>query len=229
MEVVKGAQTSPLKNEADEDLLVIISMKDDNLSSNLAFEEFHRRFKRFIYGMAIKVTATLPNSDELRDAVFQNTLINVYKYCDSFSTEGELDPEIIQRKIHGWLVKIAKNELLSLLRGQESIVDPDRLNYRDTGVDNVMDEEVPDQLSYNEQIVGEALKLLKDRDQHVFMTYWLYYEMGEGSQAKNLPSEVIEELAAKYETTPENIRQIISRSKKKVFEYLETKYKLNRR
>ena len=229
MEVLKGDKASPLMNESDEDLLVIISMKDDIDSSNLGFEEFHRRFKRFIYGMAIKVTSNLPNSDELRDAVFQNTLINVHKYCDSFSNEGESDPEIVKRKIHGWLAKIAKNELLSLLRGQESIVDPEELNNAVSGEDKVNDEEVSDELSYNEQIVGEALKLLKDRDQHVFMTYWLYYEMGGGSQAKNLPTEVLEELAAKYETTPENIRQIISRSKKKVFEYLETNYRLNRR
>lgn len=229
MEIVKGAQTSPLINESDEDLLVIISMKDDIDSSNLAFEEFHRRFKRFIYGMAIKVTANLPNSDELRDAVFQNTLVNVHKYCESFSTEEESEPEIIKRKIHGWLVKIAKNELLSLLRGQQPVVDPEELNNGISWGANVLDEEVSDELSYNEQIVGEALKLLKDRDQHVFMTYWLYYEMGEGSQAKNLPTEVLEELAAKYDTTPENIRQIISRSKKKVFEYLETNYKLSRK
>lgn len=228
MKVVKGAQTSPLLNETDEDLLVIISMKDDVDSSNLAFVEFHKRFRRFIYGMAKKVTINLPNSDEIRDAIFQNTLINVYKYSESFSAEGESDPEIVKRRIHGWLIKIAKHELLSLLRNNQPIIDPEELNEA-YGETLNLDEDNSEELSYNEQIVGEALKLLKDRDQHVFMTYWLYYESGERAQAKNLPPEILEELASKYETTPENLRQIISRSKKKVFEYLKTNYKLNRK
>lgn len=229
MEVVKGAHTSPMVNESNEDLLVIISMRDDVISSNLAFEEFHRRFKRFIYGMAIKVTAHLPNSDELRDAVFQNTLISVYKYSDTFSCQGETNSEIIKTRIHGWLVSIAKRELLALFKGQQIIIETEELTNEMLGRTDRMEEESSTELSYNEKIVEESLKLLKERDQHIFMTYWLYYEKGEGDQAKNLPTEVLEELAAKYETTPENIRQIISRSKKKVFEYLKTNYKQNQR
>lgn len=229
MEVVKGGQASQFVDETDEDLLVIISMKDDEKSSNLAFNEFHRRFKRFIFGMAIKVTANLPNSEELRDAVYQNTLINVNQYCDSFSSEGEMDPKKVRRRIHGWLVKIAKIELLALLRDREAVIDPEGLgdNYFDS-IDQEA-EETDDQISYNEEIIRKALSPLKDRDQHVFMTYWLYYEPGEKSQAKNLPPEILEELAAKYETTSANIRQIIGRSKKKVFAYLEDNYKLIRR
>lgn len=229
MEVVKGSQASPLKNESDEDLLVIISMKDDPESSSMAFAEFHSRFKRFIYGMSIKVTSNLPNSEELRDAVYQNTLINVHSYCGSFSTGGETDPEKIKRRIHGWLVMIAKRELLALLREQHPIINPEELNKNYDKCDSPDEQNHNhNQLSYNEEIVAKALKLLKDRDQHVFMTYWLYYELGESNQARNLPPEVLDELATKYETTPENIRQIISRAKKKVFGYLEANYKQNR-
>lgn len=227
MRVVK--KTSPLVDETDEDLLVIISMKDDPESSAKAFAEFHSRFKRFIYGMSIKITSNLPNSGELRDAVYQNTLINVHSYSGSFSAEGEIEKENVRRRIHGWLVKIAKNELLAMLRDQQPVIDPEELNKNyDKGV-NPNEEKQNPQPSYNEDMVAEALKLLKDRDQHVFMTYWLYYEPGKSDQSKNLPRNVLDELATKYETTSENIRQIISRGKKKVFEYLEANYKQNRR
>ncbi|MFL3663014.1 MAG: sigma-70 family RNA polymerase sigma factor [Flavobacteriales bacterium] len=233
MEVIKGSSVSPLKDETDEDILVIISMKDDPDASNQAFTEFHHRFKRFIYGMAIKVTSKLPNSKELCDAVFQNTLINVNNYAGSFKTYGETDPVAIEKLIHGWLVTIAKNELLGLLKDSTPVIDPEELNQKKYGVEdnhNFAEEEKDSESpTYIEVEVQKALSLLSERDQHIFLTYWLYYEKGEGEQAKNLPDDVLNELASKYETSNENIRQIISRAKKKVFPYLEANYNLTNR
>ncbi|MGD0582291.1 MAG: sigma-70 family RNA polymerase sigma factor [Bacteroidales bacterium] len=229
MKVIKDDPVaSDMSNESDEDLLVIVSMKDDPHSSNLAFNEFYRRYKRFIFGMAYKVTEHLPNSVELRDAIFQNTLINIYKYCDSFSVFGEKDPETIRRMIHGWIVKIEKNELKSLLSDRQYVADnSDESKEKDTTDNNIDEDNEP--ISYNESIVRESLKLLNERDQHIFMTYWLFYEQGKGSQAKNLPAPVLDGLASQYETTPENIRQIISRSKKKIFDFLKANYNLKRK
>ncbi|MFA5806311.1 MAG: sigma-70 family RNA polymerase sigma factor [Melioribacteraceae bacterium] len=228
MKVVKDVHSSSMMNETDEDLMVIISMKDDPEACNLAFSEFHRRFKRFLFGMAFKVTLKLPNSNELREAVFQNTLINVYKYSGSFSAGGESDPEKIKRRIHGWLVKIEKRELIALLEDKQPVIDPEELN---TKYENECEksDETNDQPTYSEEIIEEALKLLSERDQHIFMTYWLYYEHGVRSQAKNLPDDVLEDLASKYETTLANIRKIIERSKKKVFAFLKENFKTDRR
>ena len=224
MKVVKDVHSLSMINETDEDLMVIISMKDDPEAANLAFSEFHRRFKRFLFGMAYNITLMLPNSNEMRDAVFQNTLINVYKYSGSFSVDGEADPEKIKRRIHGWLVKIEKRELLALLEDKQPIIDPEELNniYE---INNENSDDANDQPTYSEEMVEEALKLLSKRDQHIFMTYWLYYEHGVGSQAKNLSDDVLEDLASKYETTLANIRKIIERSKKKVFPFLKENFK----
>lgn len=228
MEVFKDVHSSSMMNETDEDLMVIISMKDYPSACNLAFSEFHRRFKKFLFGMAYNITMMLPNSNEIRDAVFQNTLINVYKYSGSFSVDGESDPKKIKRRIHGWLVKIEKRELLALLEDRQPIIDPEELNniYE---IDNENSNDAYDQPTYSEVMIEEALKLLSKRDQHIFMTYWLYYEHGVGSQAKNLPDDVLENLASKYETTLDNIRKIIERSKKKVFPFLKENFKTNRR
>ena len=226
MDIIKGSQNWPLVDESDEDLLVIISIKDDPKASNQAFEEFHRRYKRFIFGMAIKLTSNLPNSEELRDAIFQNTLINVYKYCDSFSVEGEKDEGKIKKRIHGWLVRIAKNELLGLLRNKQVVIDPSEIGEPFAAEEEEVLFEEP---SYDENIVNQSLKILSERDQHIFMTYWLYYDKGEKSQAKNLPPDILKELSGRYETTPENIRQIISRSKKKVFDFLKLHYKVKKK
>ena len=226
MEVFKDVHSSSMMNETDEDLMVIISMKDDPEACNLAFSEFHRRFKRFLFGMAYNITFMLPNSNELRDAVFQNTLINVYKYSGSFSVNGETDPEKIKRRIHGWLVKIEKRELMALLEDNQPVINPEELN---NSYECENSDDTNDQPTYSEEIVDKALKLLSERDQHIFMTYWLYYEHGVRSQAKNLPDYVLEGLASKYETTLANIRKIIERSKKKVFAFLKENFKTDRR
>jgi len=228
MNVVKDVHSSSMMNETDEDLMVIISMKDDPEACNLAFLEFHRRFKRFLFGLAYNVTSKLPNSNELRDAVFQNTLINVYKYSGSFSVNGETDPVKIKRRIHGWLARIEKRELIALFEDKQPVIDPDELNNNYEN-DHESSDYTNDQPTYVEQMVGEALKLLSERDQHIFMTYWLYYEHGVQSQAKNLPDDVLADLAAKYETTLANIRKIIERSKKKVFPFLKENFKTDRR
>ena len=216
-------------DETDEDILVIISIKDDKESSNHAFNEFHRRFKHFIYGMATKVTASLANSQELRDAVFQNTLIDVFKYCHSFSSHGETDPEKVRKRIHGWLVKIAERQLKSLLTGREIIMEAENLSSsKFNSIDDNLEVKPNEEELYNKKVLSNALKLLNDRDQHIFITYWMYYEPGKESQAKNLPSEVLKNLVAKYETSAANIRKIISRSKQKVFAYLEENYRLKK-
>lgn len=227
MEIIKGAKTRPFINETDDDLLVIISMKDDPKSSNLAFTEFYHRYSKFMFGMACKVAAKLPNFVEIRDAVFQNTLISIYKYCSSFDTKGETEPEIVKRKIQGWLVKITKNELLTLLRGVEHVKNPEEFN--NEPFTNIENEDEDNSISYNEQIIEDSFKLLSPKEQHIFKTYWLYYEAGKGSQARNLPPDIMDDLTKQYGTTPENIRQIISRSKKKVFEYLKKNYNNNRK
>jgi DNA-directed RNA polymerase specialized sigma24 family protein len=228
MKVVKDVHSSSMMNETDEDLMVIISMKDDPEACNLAFSEFHSRFKRFLFGMAYKVASKLPNSNELRDAIFQNTLISVNNYSGSFSVNGETDPVKIRRRIHGWLVMIEKRELFALLEDRQREIDPEELNnFYDKDCES--SEETNDQPTYGERMVDEALKLLSERDQHIFMTYWLHYEHGVRSQAKNLPDDVLRDLASKYETTLPNIRKIIERSKKKVFAFLKENFKTDRR
>lgn len=229
MEPIKPFQKTQFTKESDEDLLVIMSIKEDLQASNQAFNEFYRRFYHFTYGMLVKVTSKLPNPEELRDSVFQNTMISVYKYCNTFSTRGEKDPKRIRRMIHGWLIKIAKKELFALLENREKIVDPKELDFHIKQIDEDEIDSEADPPSYDEQIVEEAFQLLSERDRHIFKTYWLYYEKGNGDQARNLPPDVLNDLAAKYETTPMNIRKIIERAKKKVYNYLRQNYRKDRR
>ena len=99
-----------LKKESDEDLLVYISMVDEPEVRNVAFTEFHRRFKDFLWNLITQICSSHYDSDDLAKAVFQNTLIAVYQYSHTFDTNGETNREQIAKKLYGWLATIAKNE-----------------------------------------------------------------------------------------------------------------------
>lgn len=110
MEIEKRDTPLPMISETDEDLLVIMSMKDDESACNSAFSEFHRRYKDLLYYMVGGVCSSHPNSRELTKVIFNNVMLNVYQYCHSFTCEGQTDPEKVKKSILGWLATIARNE-----------------------------------------------------------------------------------------------------------------------
>lgn len=223
MEVVK--ENTRMSQEVDEDLLEIISWKEDLNTRNEAFAEFYKRYKGFLYSIIEAICSKFPNSNEMTSAIFSNVTINVYEYSGSFNYEGDKAAESVRNKIEAWLVGIAKTELKALLSNYKFLPDEEQLAYKKmlSATTNKNSG-----ASYNEEIVSKAFSQLKERDQHILRTYWLFYEKGEGAQAKNLPPDVLDELAKKYETNPINIRQIISRCNAVVREYLKKNYKPNK-
>jgi RNA polymerase sigma factor (sigma-70 family) len=222
-----------MDEEKDHDLLVITSMVDEPDSRNKAFTAFCNRYSDFLWNAVTIVCRQHPNYHELSRAVYSNTIINVYNYAGSFNVDEKLDNKLIRSKIESWLISIARREFKNLVSGSEDTIDPNELN--DTlkdekavmKIESFMEEESED-ITFNEEIVTKALALLpKERDKHILMVYFQHYEKGKGDQAKNLDPKVRKELAKKYSTTEVNIRQIISRSKKIVVEFLKANYKSN--
>jgi hypothetical protein len=224
MEVAKESSLNKTLAEKDEDLLIIISWREELDARNEAFTEFHRRYINFIYSVVSNICKRFPNSYEMSKAISNNVLCNVYDYSGSFNSDGINDPVEIRKRIEGWLISIAKTELKALLTNYKIPIEEEQLAYK--GMMEVS-AKTENSISFNEKIVAEAFSLLrKERDKHILMTYWMYYEKGKGSQAKNMPEDVLDELAERYETTKLSIRQIISRSNKIVKEHIENNYKL---
>jgi hypothetical protein len=224
MEIVKELPSSEILQESDEDLLQIISWKDDLDIRNEAFAEFYKRYSTFLYSIVKTICGSFPNWYEMSNAITSNVFINVYHYSGSFKYIGEKTPFLVRSKIEGWLVGVAKTEMQALLTNKV----PQTEEYQAYGKMLSATIVKKSATSYNEEIVGRALSQLKDRDQDILRTYWLFYEKGSGSQSKNMPSEALDELAERYNTTKINIRQIISRSNKVVQEFLQKNYKKDR-
>ncbi|SDF44369.1 DNA-directed RNA polymerase specialized sigma subunit, sigma24 family [Mucilaginibacter pineti] len=221
MEIIKRDTPLPMISETDEDLLVIMSMKDDENACNSAFSEFHRRYKDLLYYMVGGVCSSHPNSRELTKVIFNNVMLNVYQYCHTFTCEGQTDPEKVKKSILSWLATIARNEYKAQFKKPEKR-DAERSAFK-TMVKSSLGKP---QYSYSEDLIEKAYaQIPKERDRDILRTYWVFYEKGEKSQAKNLPDDVLDDLSVRYNTSRDNIRTIISRTNRIVKTFLETNYK----
>ncbi len=221
MEIVKKEAPLPMISETDEDLLVIMSMKDDEDACHNAFAEFHQRYKDILYFMVGGVCSAHPNNSELTKVIFNNVLLNVYQGCHTFDAEGQTDPEKIKKAILSWMAVIARNEYKAQFTKKEK-KETEQSTFR-TMVKSSL---AKPKYSYSADLIEKAYaQIPKERDRDILRTYWLFYEKGEGSQAKNLPDEVLDDLSSRYQTSKDNIRTIISRTNKIVRTFLETNYK----
>jgi DNA-directed RNA polymerase specialized sigma24 family protein len=217
-----ATKSNPLDNYADHELLELMAIKDDEDTAKQAFHEFYERYSRFLYTSVGQVVRAYSKPEDWAKVVFNNTFLNVYRSAHTFKIDGRQDTDSIQKRIKGWLLVIAKNELRSQIKKvsdkeKEEEVYAAMLRNAKSGSKKE---------TYEEKLVRQALEQLpKERDREIFYLYWLYYEPGDKGQGKSFSKEVAAELCRKYNTTDMNLRQIVSRSKKIVFEYLRKTYK----
>lgn len=116
-----------------------------------------------------------------------------------------------------WVSEIAKRTWLDIKL--KSVLRTDFENIPEIAVDaqEYEFEEDPDLPNINEDLLEEALHQLTDKEYDILMTYIEY----DTDQKKHVPDRIIEELTTKYQTTPVNLRQIKSRSLKKVKAYID--------
>lgn len=103
--------------ETDEDLLVIISMKDEPEARNEAFSTFYGRYAEFLYCLLEQVGKRKLSEEERREVLGQ-TFLKVFEHSASFDTRGAVGKEAIAKRIRGWLAVILKNEFLEYLKGR---------------------------------------------------------------------------------------------------------------
>jgi RNA polymerase sigma factor (sigma-70 family) len=209
----------------DKALLRRIAQSTDEAARNAAFDAFYRRHQGFLWSVLSAVCHNDTYDDEVKREVLQNTFYNVFRYAASFTANPEATPEEVTKNVQGWLIKIAKREYQDILkdrvypakREKEAFEGMHRSSRTRTGT------------SFEKELILEALEQLNERDCHILRTYFSYYEPGKGSQALNLPDGVLDDLTRLYGIKKENLRQIISRSKKAVKKYIEEKSQLANR
>lgn len=211
----------PLTNEALADLFLAMSIKDEApKDAEIAFCEFHSRYKNYLYTILKKACSSWKMyGEDLIEAVFDNTFLKVYEKADTFIFIDDIADKGQDKRMKAWLGKVAHREMLQLLR-----------EYRDDNIDFIEDfslyeESEESHISIESpelQLLEKALNSIKERDRDILKTY-LMYEDGN----KKLPRVEIQRLANCWGVHPDNLRQIKKRSLDKVKEYVN-KFKVNK-
>ncbi|HVJ15501.1 MAG TPA: sigma-70 family RNA polymerase sigma factor [Polyangiaceae bacterium] len=208
--------TPPAPPLSDADLLARVAGRDrDALAARRAEAEFYARHARYLYAVLLrraKAPLALEGS-EVEDLV-QETFYRAFQRAHTFDRGQALDGEELSRRARGWLGRIAQNLLADWLSGRHEVA---ASPFLETVPGRDVDAP-PSSRSPRVRLVQEALDQLSERERDVLRVSALYHRPGEEHQ--RLPNAVAAELAARWNTSSENVRAIRSRAMKKLRDYL---------
>ncbi|MDW8465952.1 MAG: sigma-70 family RNA polymerase sigma factor [Chloroherpetonaceae bacterium] len=191
-----------MHHKTDGELLQIVAERSPR--SEHAFAAFYNRYIEYVFFICKRKYGTQLCEDEICDLV-QETFVRVFERADTFCEEAKLAEDERRRRTQGWLQRIMANIFIDRKRRNQSIV----TQPLPEGAENLFiaaeDSGEETQLSKKMQLVQQAIASLPERDQDIVRTIYQWYE-----PSKKLPSTVIAELVERYQTTPENIRKILS-------------------
>jgi len=210
--------SSTMESESDEDLLLYMGMKnDDPDEAQLACTEFYRRHKRYLLYICVNACRLLPDPYQDGMDLMSATFYKVYEKADSFIPLDNGSDDDRRRYMLAWVGTIAQNILIDGSRADkapEVVVSLEDLN-----------EELPfnnekPELSPNAKLVIKAVEeVLNEKERMVILLQYNWYEVGKPNQ--RLPNGVCEEIAESIGSTKQNVRQIHSRAKQKIKQYME--------
>jgi|SRR5690606_898606 len=198
--------------EEIENILLVISEKSNDEDSAVAvFTTLYHGYSKFLNSVVSSVLKNRGIYDEqIMNAVVNNTFYKLYENPLIFSFP---EKAVDDKGFKAWLSRVAKNELKRLLAEYyKDIVSLEKMSSEPA----VESDELAEDLfvNVNFKVLDAVLNMLSERDKHILLTLYLYYEEG-----KKTPSDVLRMLCKMYDTTPVNIRKIKERSEKKILEY----------
>jgi len=191
---------------SDDDLMEIIRLerdKDDDLAQR-AFTVIYQKYAQALFTICSKVCGARIETDLIYEKVWKR----VYDYPKYSTSKNNC-------KFITWLNRIAVNAWKDI---QQKIFLCDNLPPEKLPEMEAPDEPEEERLPSIEEItLKKSLTMLTDKERDILLTYMQY----ESNDDKQLPRNILGQLKTKYNTTSANIRQIKSRSLKKVKEFIE--------
>jgi DNA-directed RNA polymerase specialized sigma24 family protein len=197
-----------LTQTAPEDLFILMAYKDENPEqADLAFLEFFKRYEHFLRWAIHEICFNFElYTSEIEEVLFDNTINQVYKKANKFiKVSEETDPAYKERRIKGWLSKIAENELKQIIRkGEHDCIYFNKLEYDESEIFIFDDSPAVSRLTAEElQWFREGLAMLTKQQRFVIDQIYL-----QKSDRKHLESEILENLAIQLKITKDSVRQI---------------------
>ena len=207
-----------VEKESSEDLLVILSMNEDSpKEASLAFNEFFKRFSKFVWQQSQSISTNLPwPAEDLARAILSNTFLKVQAKAGAYDPKKNSTTNA-DHGIELWLSGIIKNEYKQLVSHssedqKDAKEDYLRVAYKtEEAFNDPFEEEDEETVSIERACLELSLAQLKDREKDVLLTYFRYKDGN-----KQLPRPEIDRLANLYNTTAVNLRKIKERTVKQL-------------
>ena len=183
-----------------------------------ALGEFYVRHEPWLRAMLrVRRAGQLADWDEGVKDVVQTTLWLAFESAPRFQLArlAGCDPGTATRRARAWLGGIANHVILDLLRAQVPLVEFDE--ERDVDLSTPLAESDEEEETPLKQALAAELDALPERERDIISADM---EHKTGSANEHLPPGVAKALAEKWNTTPENIRQIRGRTRKRLKERL---------
>jgi len=196
---------------SDAELLArVVRAELDPGAAHRAQGELYARHVRYLYGVVLRQSQQLLRAAGMSaEDLVQETFQRAFERAHTFDPGGDFSDERLGRRTRAWLGRIAERLLAdALARSREVPATP----YLERLTCESIDEPVP--ASPQLALVIAGLRQLSEREQDVLRVTALYHRVGEPHQ--RLPNAVSEQLAARWDTTSENVRAIRSRALKKL-------------
>lgn len=169
-----------MRQESTEDLLVIIGMHDADADtekeSKQAFDEFHNRFKNYVYKVSYYFCVSLENRTSVAKDITNDTFLNVWQKASRFDPKRWSNTE---KGIKAWLGGIVKNTFLQYVEKAKKY-SPE--NVAIDGYKLTIEEKTPEKIFLNQfqslegKALTRALSELKEKEKHILLTYFQFYD-----------------------------------------------------
>lgn len=217
---MKQEPPPPFAGDSPVELLDWIADGDES-EKELATKELFLRYRKPL-SKRLKKRLSQYDDDFLADFVIETFTI-VFENPKQFKRKTDENEDLKERRFMRWMTVIANNLYNSWIKKQADVSTMNdefwTLTAERISEPNLNSEEPS---SEKARLIDEAMCELSDRDKEILFACYEHHPDITNPQSK-LPRSVIAELCDHFKTTPENIRTIRSRAKKKVKAYLEKK------
>jgi RNA polymerase sigma factor (sigma-70 family) len=201
---------------SDDDLLALMRDEDPSLA-RVAGSEFYRRHVGFLYGVCGRTYGRSLGQHGVEDLVADTFRRVIAKGAATYQGAENGDPEYRLRRVQAWLTTIAERLAYDMLvaRRRHPVIQIEQEEWQE--VHASLDDAVSDKTTTVRHLIES---ILSDREQDVILTTFHWYDPDRAHQ--KLPENVLSDLACRWNTSQDNIRQIRSRALSKLKPALES-------
>ncbi|HZV71422.1 MAG TPA: sigma-70 family RNA polymerase sigma factor [Saprospiraceae bacterium] len=214
-----------MKDTTTEDLFLYMSFKGDGSKEpELAFNEFHSRFKRYVWGAVHRIGKSkelLQNHPTGKQDLFSDTLLAAYDKASDFNPETK---DNYDKKVMLWLSGIIK---IQYLRWEQEVLKHDKkqklLSYVDElpelAIETHVDKDLEDRVETIpiQQLHRAMDTILSDKEREILLAWFMFAPIHtDEKQRSPIPKSHRDRLCQVYGLKPDSLRQIKNRALKKI-------------